>query len=384
MSVFDEDNVVSEETSLALARSAAVFGLERGVPGWANAWEAESFFENLNSAALGSNMWPVFDVQGRLFFRDYTVAGVDGQELMLRVAGNRVLGTPIISVERRLERTPLSRWIADARKLLEGKLGTDAIVCHAYPRLGLLRANEGERWLVDFAGGPPLDVSVGSLGEKMAWSPYDRIKEQEVADNIAKWNATAEKVREMSWSTLDELRSLARATPPEEIIPDVPLEGQGCTDCCVPAVAAMILGFHGIPMTDECHMFERMRTDSDPNNPGTSPQDEEKGYLASANGLSVSRQAPDLQSAIGEVGVKADGRPFKTGGEYTGIKHARAVVGYVDVVDSRGPQLIMHDPLKDGGTVVSETWDPMYHTSFLFIRPLMKPLASRSRLCDGT
>ncbi|HEX3525821.1 MAG TPA: C39 family peptidase [Thermoanaerobaculia bacterium] len=351
MPVYTQETLVSAADVQDLARCAMRLPAEMGVrPSQARA-PGENALQSTDQSSVIDGGIPIYDVQGRLLFRDYVTVSEDGGESRVRVAASKVFGIPIVSTMTR-KATPVP-WVERAIGLLNGKRGTDTIVCHSYPRLGLLRTNGGEKWLVDFAGGPPLDVSPGSPGEASTWSLYDRVAQSEVNGNVAQWGVVA-----------GQIRAAAVATP-QVIVPGVPLEGQDCSNCCAPAVAAMILGFYHTANASEVRMRQLMRTDL--LGPGTSPQDEENAYRVAAPQFTIVRVNADWNAAVQEI---AAGRPFKTGLNGAGSDHARAVVGYVD--NAAVQVLIVNDPLPmdpDGGAVWREAWSSLLHTDFLFVRP---------------
>src|SRR5215218_4011612 len=135
----------------------------------------------------------IYDVDGRLLFRDQTIKLGSGDELQVRTAGSDLLRTPVWSlragpasdieglIARALaalrNRRDLEPWLVD-------KETTVRLVCYSYPKIGILcysRADPATRFVIDLwdlKNIIPLDSAEQHPPPESVitvWSPYDMV-----------------------------------------------------------------------------------------------------------------------------------------------------------------------------------------------------------------
>lgn len=323
----------------------------------------------------------IYDVNGRLLFRDHTLDLDHGNEWRVRTAASDLLRTPVWSVQAG---PALKVEVMVANALEELKKSTDLepiivagednfrILCYAYPKLGILcksRAEPVARFVLDIGNLTllPLDTveyqeNPESLGA--IWSEYDIVVRSTIAPFRWLWKRnldllpalpkTAEQmlatIRIASFSVLEE----------KETVPALRLISQETDKFCAAATGQMILERYGVRKSQD-DLAQAMQIG--PN--GSTPKDQ----VDAINGLKGNPlfACLDTSTTFAEAQTEIrNNRPFKTGGPY----HARAVGGFRAEIGGKN-WLHIYDPEPTNeGKIYCENWDAHLHSNFMYVRAL--------------
>lgn len=373
---------VTKEETRAYAQQSIPFFFTLGTEFVNSNWSVDRL-RGLNDGvfAFSDEVLDIYDISGLLVFRDYRASISAGGELRVRVAGNRVLGAAIVSIGVHDNPLDIDSRLDKARSIFEQNkvTGIESVVCHAYPRLGLLRSEASSKFLVDLMDFSFLNITPGAPGQDVVWSVLERIPENAILLQVDTWEREKNALLQGEWRNLDDLEltiaslknSIARAELNVHLLP------QTHPWSCVPATGSMILNYFGF-CTSESALIVAMKTVSNVGNPaglGTDLKNELKGYqdVTAAKKFIVSSAAPPRFDLVtGSIVADGKGFPVKIGAIIKGAKHARAVAGW-----QSGPQgnfIYLNDPLPLGhGDFYKEHWLQYLHTDLVFVRPPAAP-----------
>ena len=328
----------------------------------------------------------IFDVDGKLLYRDKTISLAGATELRIRTAARDTLRTPVWSVKA----GPVLNFegLRDAAvdfalnrpngKLTPVKVGDEPsvrLICYSYPKLGILCtpvADPKSRVIVDI--GDLRVIPLNAFAEQQSpesirtvWSPFDTVVRTTIGDfresfkrNLATLPILPEGGADLS-SVVKTSRE--RAIQQERAVsPALILHSQETNVFCAVATAQMILQFYGIQKS-QSDIAAAMHTDDT----GTTNENQVAGYVT----LSLGASQP-LEAVLDDTASFSEGRaeidanhPFKSG--ISG--HARACGGYR--IDNGGRQfLYIFDPWPPKqGDIYYEDWSAVYHTNYIYVRP---------------
>jgi hypothetical protein len=344
-------------------------------PDYNKRWNVEHF---LDSRGIGpfeperpGERRDIYDVDRRPLFRDFTELLSNGTELRARMAATTKLGVPLVSIGVNDKPSDIPKLLAKAEVVANSqdpKLvrveGDRALVCYAYPALGLLcrEENSGKLWAVDLISNDLSEIK--SVRERRAeerreggahrsWSSYDqpppgRRTWKYLTRFLGYWKT--------SWNLRRSNATLSLRR--DGRILNVRLERQhGSVDCAI-AAAHMVLtydkinvtrdqivhamGFEGVPLTAE----QQMR--------GYQQLTERTGFKP------ILKELPTFD----EVQVHIDrGRPFAS--DLNGM-HARVTIGWNRKPGAdRGQRYIyVNDP---EGSRYFETWGAVIVNHHIYI-----------------
>lgn len=312
----------------------------------------------------------LYDIDGRLLFRDKTLALTNGNELRIRVAASPLLGVPVWSASSG-PRWDIQAAIAKAQDVATRNgliFATDgtAITCYSYPRLGLLctRGADHERFVIDLGDRSILGTSVAARATSpegpTIWSPFDFVTPATLGRLKANWVASLQRLAPLR-ADLQNVRDGVKAPAPAaaEVTLDLTLIPQQSEVFCAVAVGDMIMQFFGFPETQDA-IAAAMHTG--PN--GTTSQDQVTGYSTLSGGRLQAQffDPPSWELAQQEFGAS---RPLKSGVP----GHAR--VGAGCKTNDLGSFLYIYDPYpEDSGRIYWEAWGvpSIVHTNFICVR----------------
>lgn len=318
------------------------------------------------AAVLAGRPTELFDVRGRLLFRDFTTRLRDGSELTVRTAAGPTVGTPVISLSVGPAR-PLDEWLARARATARerGYTGFDApeaLVCYSYPKLGLLcHTPAGTDVVIDLGDGsehPTVADAERGLSElNMVWSPLDRVGSAEELNRRERWNA-------MTAALAPTFRPLSverggTAETEQKVLPGMTLIGQENEFYCAVATAKMILDRYHISKR-QAEIAAAMKTSDG----GTTLDDQVAGFaILSGGAFTASVEQPaTFPTARTEVD---GGRPLKSGVP----GHARAVAGW-KITAGTSRWLYVYDPWPPlEGKIYWESWEGIEHANLVLVKP---------------
>jgi|GEM_PF-6771401 len=375
MSNHDSNLVVDSGMARAIARLAIPYFVDLEESEGDAEWELGKFSGVTYESLFNADPFDVFDVEGRLVFKVFADEIGEGVGVFVRVAGNKSFGAPIISIAVYEKQLELSALIDEARsyavKIARDKgvrVEQESLVCYSYPRLGLLVSGSTGAVVVDIIRHVPVPLD-------KTWSLFAMVGEGKIDEKVEEWNASARALRAGAWNAFDDLQDVARRVQQnvrKYVLPGVPRFGQTGLTYCVPAVAAMILGFSHVCKTQsELGVLMKTQSNSSVILNGTTLQGELVGYQKAVPSFAIAKSQPAFGDAQQEIGAQGSmGLPFKAG--LPG--HAQVVRGWkTGVAGSSG--LKVNDPwppktsTEKGGTSDWQTWFPNLHTDFIFVRP---------------
>lgn len=323
----------------------------------------------------------IYDVDGRLLFRDHTIDIGHGNEWRVRTAGSNLLRTPVWSVgagpalniedlvARALaalrDKTDLEPLFADDEKDVR-------VVSHSYPKLGILcrSRSDAAKFVIDLG-----DLSIIPLGYPgrqenpesvtAVWSPYDIVVPPTIAHFRLLWERNMALLPSLPKSVegLHGAVRAARASVVEEQIinPELVLVGQQTNRFCAAATAKMLLEHYGISRSQE-EIADAMHIGVG----GAFPADQVSAIpvLADSRLLAELDVTTSFSEAQDEI---RHNRPFKTGGPI----HARACSGF-KVEEGRRNWLYIYDPWPSNqGRIYYEAWEAQKNLNYMYVRPLL-------------
>jgi hypothetical protein len=330
----------------------------------------------LPEGGIGKLNWQnrdIYDIHGRLLFRDKTLRLTrPGYRIRVRTAANDELRSPVWTMSAGPD-NDLDAAIASARaKAAQTRLGVidgpEALVCYAYPKLGLMcEGRNHERVVLDLFDHTPVpvdfDKAVAAL-DVYCWSPL------EMPPSMSRWIgilwtqnvATLSSRVENSPRAFSAALQLSRARMTEITLGDrMTLIGQMHTMACAPASFTMILRYHGSTCTQQevanaMGTTEQYGTDPDRQAPAIS-------LLTGGTLVGTMDMVPSLEKAREEVTVGR--RPFKQGIS----AHARVLAGW-KTDDADVPWVYVYDPWPvNQGEIYWEQWGAVDALNFVYVRP---------------
>jgi hypothetical protein len=324
----------------------------------------------------------LYDVSGKLVFRDYTATLSDGSQLLMRVSGNRGMGPPVWSVGIN-KKFDVDLAIVEATKVAERlrlrpREGKKSLVCYSYPKLGLLcSAEDGSKVIIDLGdlSTVRVDAVLANSPELLAtWSPLalledafsgrsreayfsycERLKAIDLESNIPLNTAVEGAQNTTEESTLRQCGSGATGQC-------MSLRGQETPVYCAVATAQMILAYHGIDKT-QTEIALSMQTGQT----GTTNPNQVAGYQSLSG--SIFTGTFDSTASFLEAKREIDeGRPLKSGVP----GHARACSGWRTETSADGTEtqwIQVYDPWPpNAGAIYWEAWSNTVHTNFIYVR----------------
>lgn len=325
----------------------------------------------------------IYDVDGRLLFRDQTIRLGSGNELQVRTAGSDLLRTPVWSI-RAGAASDIEALIAKAlsvirrRRNLEPLLvdneATVRLVCYSYPKLGILcysRTDPATRFVIDLWDLIiiPLDSSERHPPPESVitiWSPYDMVVPATLGQFRSQWNRRMALLPVLPKTVRDLPNAImkARSSILEEHTtnPELIRIAQTNNVRCAAATAQMILQHHGI--TRRQHVIAlAMNTNS---SSGAEPLDQVKAIPGLTN--NQLQATLDKETSFSEAKMEIlQNRPFKTGG----AGHARACGGF-KLEEGDKNWLYIYDPWPSNtkeDNIYYEAWDVDYHANYMYVQP---------------
>jgi hypothetical protein len=362
-------------------------------------------FERWSDAEAEATPLPIYDLNGKLLFYEYTVRHGDRVNGVIRASASRLLGSPVIAIYEGPRGWDPQKAVEEARaradKRFKGApiLSTE-LVCYCYPKIGVRVDLQGAPSVIyDAASFEPVSRFGSDEREGMtAYSFYDEVATRSVSEKRLRSDFAArelEMVRRtapqilsprVSATDISRFKDVLAASSSYEFLPitswRVLKYGPRCSphDCfqlyaqqtdvyCAVATGQMILDFYRYNFTQD-QIAAAMATDAG----GTTNPNQVTGYNSlSNNGLVATYDATaDWAEAKAEIDAN---RPLKSG--IPG--HARACAGWMrNNIFLIGQQptrwLRIYDPwpwnsnICSGGAVVWEDWDSVNHTNFIYVR----------------
>jgi hypothetical protein len=308
----------------------------------------------------------IYDVSGRLLFRDFTAQTVAGTELRVRTTANKLLGAPVFSIGANAPlhiNEAVARASEAARKggLVPAEL-PKGIICYSYPKLGLLcRDPSGRRSVVDL-----IDLSTQAV-DNAPEGAGDRELARAVpllhAITPSKADIQLQRFQNfenaLSESHISAALESIDAGPAQKVVEGVKCIAQENRVWCAVATAKMILDFYGF-VHEQSEIAVTMSTGPD----GT-PSDPNQidGYKQLSGSALIASYDETATFAEAQSELNA-GRPLKSG--IPG--HARVVVGWKNdpAGEDGGAWLYIFDPWQ--GAKVWEKWGAVEMLNFIYVR----------------
>jgi hypothetical protein len=328
----------------------------------------------------------IYDVDGRLLFRDQTIKLDRGNELQVRTAGSDLLRTPVwsvragpvLDVEGQITKALSALGErCDLKPLLVDDEATVRLVCYSYPKLGILcysLEDPAVRSVIDLweLNIIPLDYSEQCPPAESVitvWSPYDFVVPATLGHYCSKWRrniallpALPKSVEALPMAIMEARTSILEECTTQ---PELTLVGQLTNTFCAAATAKMILLYYGIE-PDGIHPKQgTIATDMHTNrSTGADPVDQVNAIptLTHDKLLAELDETTSFSEAKEEI---RQGRPFKTGG----ASHARACDGF-KVEEGEQNWLHIYDPWPPNqGQISYEAWEAGHHINYMYVRP---------------
>lgn len=328
----------------------------------------------------------IYDPDGRLTFRDHTIDLGIGFEWRVRTAANRLLRTPVWSVEagpiQNLDRQ-IKEAVAEIEKdddltavLVEDE-NTPRLISYCYPKLGILyrpKSDPGQRSIIALQDLTRIPLNSEENLEnpesvRAVWSPFDMASRYTTAHLLRLWEQNINLLAQLpeyhgavDLNLLDKAIRKARSQVSEEKVvrPQIVLEGQLTDLFCAAATARMILVQHGINDKNQSLLASAMQTGTS----GATPDNQVSGInLLVGKQLHAERDlSTSFVEAQAEIRLE---RPLKTGS----TRHARAVGGFRVEADGKKEVLYIYDPYPSNqGRIYSEDWSATLHHDFMYVR----------------
>ena len=386
---------VDQEEALQHGLLALRRGLAGGVAG----------FDRWAEAEADSDPLPIYDLNGKLLFNEFTMR--DGERVagVVRTSASRVLGAPVIAIQEGPRKWDPQKALAEARARAAKRVeGADILsmefVCYSYPKIGVRIDVVGAASLIyDAATFEPVDrFGSDELEGFTAYSFYDEIATRDAPEKERRFDLAVREL-EMVRKTVPEVLSprvaasaIARfkealtAAYHFEFLPltssKVLKYAPRCSphDCfalyaqqtdvyCAVATGQMILDFYRYHFTQD-QIAAAMGTGAG----GTTNPGQVNGYQSLSNNGLVATYDTSADWAEAKAEIDAN-RPVKSG--IPG--HARACAGWMRqniflVGQSPRRWLKIYDPwpwnadICQGGAVVWEDWESVTHTNFIYVR----------------
>ncbi len=373
-----ESQPIAEETARIAAEKGVLPFLridppEAGPPSELSKWSISNLPEGGGgtgaSMLFGSNPTSIFDISGELIYRDFTAQLNDGSELRVRTAASTAfvpsvlslgIGTPLQISDRLIAAEEVAK-----RKGLAPVWNDIRAVCYAYPKLGILVGDTGDKLFIidlgDFTLIPVIPdkmLPVDSLGIASPSSFFSDISVACSAERRLAEQNFLQGVEAGDPADLQASIARLRSESTELTLTNFVLSGQESSSYCAVATAQMILRYHGYDRTQD-EIASAMGTDAS----GTNNQQQIRGYT----GITDAKFTAELDTTASFSEAKreiAEGRPLKSGVP----RHARACAGWKEDGDGL-VSIYIYDPWPPGqGAIYWESWDAMAHTNHLYIK----------------
>lgn len=325
-----------------------------------------------------STMNELFDVNGRLLFRDYVLDQGRGAELRIRTAASDLLRAPVWAVSSgpKLDLAGLTKVALSAMKNATiGSLkpikfkGRVNWVVYSYPKIGIrctLDTSPADEFIFDIGDhsvtpvnafmthSDPEDVTI-------AWSPFDTIAPSTIGLYRARWRKHFDSLPQVPAraANLKSALEATESTTVEErsVNPELQIVGQETDVYCALATAQMLLAHHGVIRSQD-EIAEAMQVGRS----GTSVQNQLSGFAVLSENMLAASLDETTSFSDGKLEILSN-RPFKSG--IPG--HARACGGFK--VQDEKCWLYIYDPWPPRqGSVYYENWDAVMHTNFIYLR----------------
>lgn len=326
----------------------------------------------------------IYDISGRLLFRDLASKVDDDTDIVVRTAADRLLRTPVWSV-RLTPPSQMDRLIAKAAATAATKgiaipSGTRKVICYSYPKLALSGTDDkGRPCLIDLADQSvvsPTSLQAPRTAEaRTVWSPFDFGHRATAAAHLDEFERSAQAtLGQMAEPTGFGIVERRDSSVGQEAIPELetgPAEAgtmrwfaQQAPDYCTIACVEMILAFWGIAVTQP-QIAGVMGLD--PSDDGATIEQQLAAYrtLSGDRLLPEYDPTPSFNEAMGEI---HEGRPLKTGMP----GHARVCTGWSFRTFQDGSVikwLRIFDPWPaDEPNVYWENGLAVVHTNYIYVR----------------
>lgn len=325
----------------------------------------------------------IYDVDGRLLFRDQTIKLGAGNELQVRTAGSDLLRTPVWSLSAGpasdidgliAKALSVLRHRHDLKPLLVDNEATVRLVCYSYPKLGILcysQADPAVRFVIDLWD--LIIVPVESCEQHpppesviTVWSPYDMVVPATLGHFRSLWsrNMALLPLLPKTCRALPNAIMQARTSILEERTtnPELKKVWQTTSVRCAAATAQMILGHHGINLR-QVNIATAMQTDSVT---GATPENQASAIPSLSNYKLIAELDKSTTPSEAQAEIRQN-RPFKTGS----VGHARACGGFKREAGDKN-WLYIYDPSPaNAGRIGYEAWEAGYHLNYMYVRPLL-------------
>ncbi|MCA2685045.1 MAG: C39 family peptidase [Microcystis sp. M038S2] len=375
----EKKTMIGENVPESTSRRAAQLGLLPFLIPVTEAGPSEMDVWNIsNLPEAGSGDWfskpplEIFDFDGNLLYRDYVMDWSSGKELRVRTSGITALIPSVLSLgvniplnlEGRLER---ARKVAQANEL-NPEVNAKALVCYAYPKLGLqCYDQQGSKFVIDLGDFTILPVSTEptiSPDLITTFSPSLFLNKLTLTVAKERYTGREDKFTDLegrleAGESLEPIVSSLREQSTEVTLKEFKLHPQDTPVFCAVATARMILEYYGFQYS-QAEIARAMNTASD----GTTNDNQIKGYISLGKGL-LAVPPLDTTASFSEAQFEIEqGRPFKTGVP----GHARACAGF-KVEAGAIKSLYIYDPWPPGqGATYWEKWEAITHTNFIYVR----------------
>jgi len=355
-------------------RVAASFfrAVEARAPHYRAAWSMERVADA--GAPPAWEETELYDIRGKLLFRDQVMGLQDGGELRARTAADQQLGAPVWSVGlgaaldvQGMKKAALKAAPAMKLKPVPGK---KSLVCYSYPKLGLLcRDKAGAKVVLDLGDCSvvPLDAAEGAETAEAvyAWSPFDYVQPGTLPILREQWSLSSTLAKPFPRAAEGfGAATEAAARPLKQKTLPLKLHAQETNVYCAVATGQMILEYHNFPAT-QTQIAAAMGTGPS----GTTNQGQVQGYVKISKGKLAA--TIDDTASFAEACREIDGRrPCKSG--IPG--HARACAGY-KIESASGTRatswLYIYDPWPPKkGAIYWENWTAVNHTNYIYVTRL--------------
>lgn len=334
----------------------------------------EAGVEEAGGPEFGTHIDNLYDINGRLVFRDFVTPLANGSEFRSRAAANDLMGRSVwfVSAGASLNlgaAREQAEFIASSHDL-EVVTGDKALVCYAYPKIGFLcrlRSDPTQHLVIDTFENNIISLStansdvVASPELLYCWSPLD-IADASVFKPFLResWDRSVKSLSSINSNPArnqleGEIQS-AQEGANETTVPLV-LRGQETPVYCAIACAQMIMEYHGLVKT-QAEIAAVMNPDST----GTTNPNQIAGYntFLSPRFTAIFDETASFAEGRNEI---IEGRPMKSG--IAG--HARVGAGFR--VKNDELWLYIYDPWPvNQGTVYWESWGTLHHTNYVYVR----------------
>jgi hypothetical protein len=319
----------------------------------------------------GSSPLDIYDISGRLLFRDWVTTLTGGKELRARTVATKHLSVPVPTVGIN-QPWPITDWLERAHRVavLHELIPVDGLaqlVCYSYPKLGLMcRKKNAAPAVIDLSDGSIIEMHIDQpvLGDEAGmWSPLDSVNPDAAEESIRFFDAKAARLcSDGSVMLTAGIEAGSQQNTQQNVLTGMVLYGQETPVWCAVATGEMLLAYHNIKDT-QTNIAVAMNAGP----AGTTLTNQVSGLnrLAGKGLYATSTTQVTFENAQTEIN---GGRPLKSG--IPG--HARAVSGWR--VNDGTKWLFIFDPwpVKQGQTVW-EAWDTSLMKNFIYLQERTTP-----------